>query len=394
MIVKNESKIILRLLESVYKLIDYYCICDTGSTDDTIDVILSFFHSKNIPGKIFSEPFKNFEYNRNIALDECLIIPSDFILLLDADMIIDFRIFDKNILLKDNIDIFTILQGTDDFYYENARIIKNNGNFKYKGVTHEYLSSTQDSKYGFITKDTLFIRDFGDGGSKNDKFERDIQLLLKGIEDEPYNERYVFYLANSYYDIGQFETAIKYYNKRIEFGKWEQEVWYSYYRIGLCYKNLNNIQQAIYIWMEGYNYYPDRIENLYEIIKHYRIIGHHKLAFVYYKLALSSLNLITKDKDKDKNKFLFLHNDVYTYQIYYELTIIALYIGIHCINDEVIHILNNCNNLSIINNLLSNMKFYKDVLIPIKSITNLNSSKELIFERKNIRESFIQELLV
>ena len=29
MIVKNESKIITRLLESVYKFIDCYCICDT-----------------------------------------------------------------------------------------------------------------------------------------------------------------------------------------------------------------------------------------------------------------------------------------------------------------------------------------------------------------------------
>jgi glycosyltransferase involved in cell wall biosynthesis len=45
MIVKNESRIITRLLESVYKWIDCYCICDTGSTDDTIEIIESFFNS-------------------------------------------------------------------------------------------------------------------------------------------------------------------------------------------------------------------------------------------------------------------------------------------------------------------------------------------------------------
>ena len=39
MIVKNESKIITRLLESVLPIIDTYCICDTGSTDNTIEVI-------------------------------------------------------------------------------------------------------------------------------------------------------------------------------------------------------------------------------------------------------------------------------------------------------------------------------------------------------------------
>ena len=39
MIVKNESRIILRLLESVAPVIDAYCICDTGSTDNTVELL-------------------------------------------------------------------------------------------------------------------------------------------------------------------------------------------------------------------------------------------------------------------------------------------------------------------------------------------------------------------
>ena len=38
MIVKNESKIITRLFDSVLSIIDTYCICDTGSNDNTIDI--------------------------------------------------------------------------------------------------------------------------------------------------------------------------------------------------------------------------------------------------------------------------------------------------------------------------------------------------------------------
>ena len=41
MIVKNESKVITRLLESVSPIIDTYCICDTGSTDDTKEIFIS-----------------------------------------------------------------------------------------------------------------------------------------------------------------------------------------------------------------------------------------------------------------------------------------------------------------------------------------------------------------
>ena len=52
MIVKNESKIIRRLMESVAPIIDTYCICDTGSTDDTADIITNFFEEKNIQGKV------------------------------------------------------------------------------------------------------------------------------------------------------------------------------------------------------------------------------------------------------------------------------------------------------------------------------------------------------
>ena len=42
MIVKNESKIIERLLKSVLPIIDTYCICDTGSDDNTVEIINEF----------------------------------------------------------------------------------------------------------------------------------------------------------------------------------------------------------------------------------------------------------------------------------------------------------------------------------------------------------------
>jgi glycosyltransferase involved in cell wall biosynthesis len=72
MIVKNESKIITRLFDSVSSIIDSYCICDTGSTDNTVSLITEYFKTKNIPGKVVIEPFKNFCHNRNVALQSCL----------------------------------------------------------------------------------------------------------------------------------------------------------------------------------------------------------------------------------------------------------------------------------------------------------------------------------
>jgi len=370
MIIKNESKVITRLLDSVYNFIDSYCICDTGSTDNTVDLVKNYFKEKNIPGKIVFEPFKDFSHNRNFALKNCIGM-SDYILLLDADMVFKCKDFDKKTLLLG--DSFSILQGSEEFFYYNVRIVKNNGLYSYFGVTHEYINTPSNNVGVNIEKDALFIHDIGDGGSKSNKYDRDVALLTKGIEDDPKCERYYFYLANTYFDSFKNEEAIELYKKRIEFGGWQQEVWYSYFRIGHAYKRMGKISDAIYSWLEAYNYFPDRIENLYEIISHYRDIGKCKSALLFYNLAKSILNKNLKWED-----YLFLQNDIYTYKLEYEYSIIACYIDVHNISKQVISVLNHCNEDYIINNLLSNMKFYKDVLKPIKNHNISNSLSHLI----------------
>lgn len=354
MIVKNESKIITRLFDSVISIIDCYCICDTGSTDNTVEIINNYFKNKGLPGKVVHEPFKNFCHNRNFALQACVGM-SDFVILLDADMILDIKLFDKKIL--NSADSFNIIQGNESFYYQNMRILKNNGSYRYSGVTHEYIDIPPNTTTASIDKAIVFIRDIGDGGCKNDKFERDIRLLTDGIKEEPNNARYYFYLANSYHDLGRYQEAIDVYKKRIQHGGWKEEVWYSYYRIGVCYMKQQNFSDALWYWMEGYNYYPERLEGLYEMMHFYRINGKNKLAFTIYNMCRPYL-----DKDINRDHYLFLHNDVYKSKLYYEYTIIAAYNDVKILNDEIIVVINNHNNELEINNLLSNMKFYKNIL--------------------------------
>lgn len=354
MIVKNESKIITRLLDSVISIIDCYCICDTGSTDNTIEIINNYFKDKNIKGKVVQEPFKNFCHNRNFALQSCIGM-SDYIILLDADMVLEINFFNKSFLK--NADYFSIIQGNESFYYQNVRIIRNNGNFKYIGVTHEYLDTSKHSIFLEINKNSIFIRDIGDGGCKKNKFERDVKLLTDGIKEEPNNSRYYFYLANSYHDLGRYDEAINIYKKRIEMAGWKEEVWYSYYRIGKCYIKQNRMADALWFLMEGYNYYPERLEGLYELMHYYRVNGKNKMAFTIFNICKEHL-----DRNRDRDHYLFLYNDVYKFKLFYEYTIVAAYNGIKLINDEVITVLNNNANNVERENLLSNMKFYKHIL--------------------------------
>lgn len=370
MIVKNESRVIVRLFDSVVNLIDGYCICDTGSTDNTVELITEYFRSKGIPGKVVQEPFRDFGYNRTFALQAARSMKDmDYVLLLDADMVLTGAYMEskenaqqfKSLLANNNKDLYYICQGTPTYFYKNVRIVRNDMEFTYWGVTHEYVSTPPNTTTDSIDNSALFINDIGDGGSKTDKFERDIRLLKKGLEELPDNDRYTFYLANSYRDAGHPQQAIDTYRKRIQIGGWIEETWQSYYNIGICYKRMGETEKALNAWLEGYDHHPKRIENLYEVIHHYRCNGKNRLAYFYYLLADRS-----RRQWGASNDYLFLQKDVYDYKIDYELSIIGYYV-----NDDHYDLLKaSMKVLSypyvedyIQNNVLSNYKFYTKRLV-------------------------------
>jgi tetratricopeptide (TPR) repeat protein len=367
MIVKNESKIIERLMLSVLHLIDSYCICDTGSTDNTIELIETFFEKNNIPGRIVKEPFQDFGYNRTFALNACIGLPNaDYLLLLDADM--KLRI-NPNVSIPDfkkslTKDAYYIFQGSDLFFYKNVRILRNDPEYSYWGVTHEFVKTTPGSVYEQVDKGLLFIDDIGDGGAKADKFERDVRLLLKGLDENPGNDRYTFYLANSYRDAGQFDNAIQRYKDRIKIGGWHEEVWYSYYSIGKCYERMGDMPNAIHYWLEAYQFYPNRIENLYKIVNYYRSKNQNVLAYSFYEMANHELSR------NNSNDHLFLEKEIYDFKLDYEFTIIAYYR-----NPKNMDVVKCCMKVlahpnapePITNNVLFNFKFYTQRLKDMES---------------------------
>lgn len=391
MIVKNESRIIARLLQSVIGLVDSYCICDTGSTDDTVEIITSFFNKSGIPGKIVREPFRDFGYNRTFALNACLEMENaDYLLLLDADMVFQLNPAISPAAFKDLLkkDAYTIFQGSDSFYYKNMRIVKNRKGMTYWGVTHEYVTVPNGCTQEGIDKDIVFINDIGDGGSKSNKFSRDIELLKNGLVELPNNDRYTFYLANTYHDAGMYDSAIEMYRKRIELGGWHEEIWYSYYRIGRCYANMGNMTFAIEAWMNAYDVFPNRLENLHEIVKYYRERGKHKLAYAFYLLADKSRN-IYPNRD-----YLFTDKDSYEYKLDYELTIIGYYT-----NPESYNIPKCCMTVTAhpnvdevtMKNVLSNYKFYAPSLID-KSVSNDIFDISVLYEIGNTLNMDLDEM--
>jgi len=389
MIVKNESKIIHRLLESVLPIIDTYCICDTGSTDNTIQCITEFFQSHGIQGKICQEPFRDFGYNRTFSLQACETMTPrpDYALLLDADMILKIENLAEAKKWKRELkaDAVYLYQGNDSFFYKNVRVVKIGKGIKYWGVTHEVINTPEGSKYDTVERTKIFINDIGDGGAKSDKFERDIRLLKKGLEELPNNDRYTFYLANSYRDHGDREEAIQYYKKRIEIGGWYEEIWQSYYNIGRCYFWMNKPEEAIAWMLYAYEYFPKRVENLYEIIHWCRNNSKHKMAYSFYKMARDVID----SQDISRIDYLFLHKDMYDYKVDYEFSITGYYWNPDNIDlAELSMRIMSCPTVEdgIMKNILSNYKFYVPILTAMKT-----NSKEIPSGKPRI-EDFHGEL--
>ena len=343
MIVRNESRIIKRLLQSVLPIIDTYIICDTGSTDDTPNIIKLFFDENLIPGEIITEPFKNFGYNRTFAL-KAARGKATYALLLDADMIFKVELsFDKQSLKS---SAYQIIQKGGNLSYHNTRLIRLDIDAKCLGPTHEYYDLPPGSSNDKL--DSLWIDDIGDGGSKGDKFDRDIRLLKQGIEEEPANGRYYFYLANSYFNCGRINECIPYYEKRIELGGWSEEIFYSHLNLGHAYMKIGNPEKAIFIWMNGYNTHPVRSETIYEICKYYREKGKNKIAMAFCMLG--------KSIPYPKNDTLFIHNDIYDTGFDYELSILGYYNNHPNMHKLICKLMNKGNQNY--NNHLSNYKFY------------------------------------
>lgn len=351
MIVKNESKIIRRCLESVKGIIDSWCIVDTGSTDDTREIIRATLG--DLPGELIERPWFNFGENR----DEALKLAKkwgDWLLLIDADMVLEVKGFDPAQLDK-KVAAYHVLQENPSVNYYNFRLLNTGFDWQCKGVTHECYSCTETSPIVEKLR-TLSIKDLGDGGSKENKFTRDISLLKKGLEDEPNNARYMFYLAQTYRDISALEDSIYWYKRRAAAGDWFEEVWYSMYMICSINLRLGNLAEAEYWCRKAYEYHPHRSEAIYEVCRHLRYLGRHKEAYEYYKLG--------KPIPYPKNDVLFITPAVYDHLFDYELTILHYYLfpedretGLR----KSIEFLNT--NQELHDSVHSNLKFYLPKLI-------------------------------
>ena len=174
--VKNESRIIERLLNSVVGKVDGVVVCDTGSTDNTVALAEGWLAATGLPGKVYQYPFKNFGLSRtesfrkaqewvvSVAWDAA----NTWALLLDGDMLLADAI-DRADLEKESSNPvnagISLRQSTGDMIYSNVRILRCSEPWICKGATHEAWTCPPNRSVTHLLQPVL--KDYGDGGCKS-----------------------------------------------------------------------------------------------------------------------------------------------------------------------------------------------------------------------------------
>jgi len=323
MIVKDEAHIIERCLDSTKSLIDKILIVDTGSSDNTIQVINDWMKKNEVEGKVIKESWKNFAYNRSSALKAAKDMDCDYSLMIDADEIYrystNFDVTSFKCSLK--YDHYMVPTKTNSAFYYRPTLTSNHKDYKYKAVVHEYLQAPDDALADYLDDEKHFWNEPIQDSARNkdpQKFQKDAQALEKALdteEDEFLRTRYTFYLGQSYKDCQLNEQALEVYQKRVKMGGWEEEMFISYLYIGELMERMEGSAELI---LDSYalaqEHSPARVEAIHHAVRYCRTHGRNQFGYILAKEGI---------KKEFNNKFLFAQPWIYNYGMQDELSIAA-----------------------------------------------------------------------
>jgi len=336
LMIKNEAPVIEKTLQPLIDGgIDSFLIYDTGSTDNTIEIVKNVFAANSVANYVIEqEEFVDFSTSRNRALDltEEYFPGVVFILMPDAEWILHNVPLLLNFCKKHAYDTYTSylirLVQNGGFEFDVDRLIKARSGVRFRSPVHEYLETSSRSK---LPKDVYFEynqTNYGAEKSKN-RYERDLKLLLKEYAQNPKEPRTLFYLAQTYETLGDYKNAYRFYELRTDVKGWGEENFMAMYRLAGVVERLSSDdvdKKTMFDWPLAQWYYlkafsmrPSRIEPIVRIALHYLKEGKHALSYLFATRA--------SHIDFPHNDILFVEKDMYTYTRYDILGQSAWYIG-------------------------------------------------------------------
>ena len=329
-IMKNEAHVITRMLNSIKPIVDIVCLVDTGSTDNTIEVVKNWGQENNVETHVFERPFDNFENSRNYSIQMAREVTKDrgndyWGFWLDADEILEIQPhFNKN---KIDRDLYMFNTYINVMKYTRNECFKLDKPFRFYGPVHEFIVC-DDKNITSGLMDGLVVRVQMDGGSWKgniaEKYKSHAHVLEKYIDANRQDPRWIFYTAQSYHDSAcvpdnrdeneeRLRRSMKYYRERISRQDgYPEEIFYSQFRVGTIMRAL---EEPWYLTMnellKAYSLDPMRAEPIKAIIDHYLSVGEWHNAYLFSKFAKMNFH----QKNPYPQKLLFVDEALYVWKI-------------------------------------------------------------------------------
>jgi hypothetical protein len=315
MIVRNEAPILPRLAVSLRDKVSHYTIVDTGSQDNTVEVIPQVFDWCD--GIVLHHEFNGFGASRTVALHAAEEY-TDWMLHMDAD-----ETLHGDLSVSDDTDCMEAEQHNGDLRFWLPRLLRSHRGWESHGRAHEYFASPIARPP--MHQHTFWVEHHGDGHGRPNKFQRDIQLLVADWDEEP-NARTAFYLARTHEDTGHTGEAIYWYRQRLGLPGWQEETFYARYSLGKCLLDTGAAEEGCGVLWSAWGMSPQRAEPLVVLAEYYRGTEQWQLAYLAAELAFSHANAQPGNRFA-KHLGLFVDITATEWRAAFEQSVSAWYVG-------------------------------------------------------------------
>ncbi len=282
MIVKNEEDVIGRVLSCVRDIADEIIIVDTGSTDKTKEIAVSY--TPLIYDFTWCEDFaaaRNFSFSKATC---------DYTMWLDADDVISEENREKLLFLKQNLstDVDMVMMKYDVAFdehnnptlsYYRERIFKTSRRFQWIGEIHEVIPPSGNLIYEEIS---IFHKK-----TRPTESGRNLRIFRKMIADnKQLDPRQKFYYARELYYNKYYDDAIAQFKAFLDEGKgWVENNISACKDLATCYYILKDENAALEALLRSFTFDEPRAEICCDIGKHFMDRAKYNQAIFWYQIA-------------------------------------------------------------------------------------------------------------
>lgn len=265
LIVKNEEAMLARCLESV-KEADEIIICDTGSTDGTLEIAKKYTDKiyTDCPPEVWREEdgkkLFHFANARNWAKAKAT---GDWILSIDADEFLhDYSEVKKAVAQADQCVAVQMKSEIGKANFFCPRIFRNSPHIAWYGAAHNHIGLTPsgvEAGVGSVSGEGELIGNvtitYGYSPTHVANPDRTLDILKKEVKD-PTKSRERYYLAREYWYKQDYKNAARYCGEHVLISNFPAERADSFLMMARCYSSMGLDDDARDACLQAININP------------------------------------------------------------------------------------------------------------------------------------------